>query len=52
MDERGWLGNELVRSGVGFAWAMRQVPADRLGLTPPAGLGEWSALRHLFHLVW
>jgi hypothetical protein len=31
---------------------MRQVPAERLGLTPPAGLGEWPALRHLFHLVW
>ena len=52
MDEISWLGDELGRSGVGFAWAIRQVPADRLGLTPPEGLGEWSALRHLFHLVW
>jgi len=52
MDEIGWLGDELGRSGVGFAWAVRQVPADRLELAPPAGLGEWSALRHLFHMVW
>jgi hypothetical protein len=52
MDEIGWLGDELGRTVVGFAWAVRQVPADRLELAPPAGLGEWSALRHLFHMVW
>ena len=52
MDEIGWLSDELGRSGSGFDWALRHVPADRLGLTPPSGLGEWSAVRHLFHLVW
>lgn len=52
MDEMRWLSDELGRSGSGFDWALRQVPADRLDLTPPSGLGEWSAVRHLFHLVW
>jgi hypothetical protein len=52
VDEMRWLGDELGRSGLGFDWAIRQVPADRLELTPPAGLGEWPALRHLHHLVW
>lgn len=52
MDEMRWLSDELGRSAVGYDWAVRQVPADRLALTPPTGLGEWSALRHLYHLVW
>ena len=52
MDEMRWLGDELGRSAIGFEWAIRQVPLERLTQTPPAGLGEWPALRHLHHLVW
>ena len=52
MDEMAWLSDELGRSAAGYDWAVRQVPMDRLALTPPSGLGEWSTLRHLFHLVW
>ena len=47
-----WLSDELGRSALGYDWAVRQVPEDRLDLTPPPGLWEWSALRHLYHLVW
>jgi hypothetical protein len=52
MDEMRWLSDELRRSAAGYDWAVRQVPKDRLDLIPPAGLGEWSTLRHVYHLVW
>jgi hypothetical protein len=52
MDEMTWLTNELERSRAGFDWGIRQVPGDRLALPPPAGLGEWAAIRHVHHLAW
>jgi hypothetical protein len=41
----------LQASGEGFVWSARQVPDPRRYLHPPVGLGEWSATRHIFHLV-
>lgn len=36
-----------------FIWAIGRVPVERLDVEPPAHarLGEWSARRHLFHLL-
>lgn len=44
---------DQLRSGLdGFTWAVRQVPAERHALRPPATLGEWTAARHAFHMLY
>lgn len=50
MNNSQWFKKHLEASANGFIWAVRQVPAERLYLRPPAVLGEWSAARHVFHL--
>lgn len=44
----------LRQSGEGFLWTLAQVPPEHRYLKPPGPpdkLGEWSAARHLFHVV-
>jgi hypothetical protein len=51
MDLSAWFQTQLQAGGQGFAWAVAQVPPERQMRTPPPGLGEWSAARHAFHLL-
>ena len=47
-----WFQRQLQASADGFVWAVEQVPAERRFLRPPLPLGEWSAARHAFHLLY
>jgi hypothetical protein len=49
-----WLLEQLRSSGRGFVGAVEQLPAERLWLSPPGPkqLGEWSAVRHVFHMLY
>jgi hypothetical protein len=47
-----WFREHLQASGDGLVWAIEQVPLERRFLAPPALLGEWSAARHLFHMLY
>ncbi len=51
MDLSEWFHQQLQSSAEGFIWGVEQVPAPRRTLQPPAGLGEWTAARHVFHLL-
>ncbi len=51
MDLSQWFQDQLQASAEGFIWGTLQVPKARLLLQPPEGLGEWSAARHIFHMV-
>jgi len=46
-----WFNHHLDTSGAAFVWAVEQVPAERRQREPAAELGEWSAARHLFHML-
>ena len=46
-----WFSSQLSSSADGFAWSARQVPLAHQGQRPPAGLGEWTAARHVFHML-
>ena len=46
-----WFQQQLQASADGFAWAVTQVPATRQNCPPPKALGEWTAARHLFHML-
>jgi hypothetical protein len=46
-----WFQQQLQASADGFAWAVMQVPAARQFSRPPQALGEWTAVRHLFHML-
>lgn len=46
-----WFQSQLKASGLGFAWAVEQVPLERRLIQPPIALGEWSVARHAFHLL-
>jgi hypothetical protein len=46
-----WFQQQLQVSADGFSWAVTQVPPVRLYCQPPQGLGEWTAARHLFHML-
>lgn len=50
MNLSHWFHDQLQASAEGFAWGAEQVPNARRDLQPPAGLGEWTAARHIFHL--
>lgn len=50
MDYSSWFQRQLHSSAEGFAWAVKQVPNARMDSKPPEGLGQWTALRHAFHL--
>ncbi len=51
MDLQKWFGQQLQTSGDVFAWAVDQVPGERLQASPPLSLGEWTATRHVFHML-
>ena len=46
-----WFNDQLKASADGFVWAVRQMPVERRSVQPPSPLGEWSAMRHLLHMV-
>src|SRR5688572_5932150 len=52
-----WFRTHLQASGDGFVWAVEQVPAQRRYARPPgapgsAPLGDWSAARHAYHMLY
>jgi hypothetical protein len=47
----GWFREQLQGLADGFVWGAMLVPDERRDVVPPAGLGEWTAARHVFHLV-
>ena len=47
-----WFQEQLEASGYGFVWAVKQVPVERQNELPPTQLGEWTASRHTFHLLY
>ena len=51
MDDSEWFCQHLASSADGFLWAVEQVPAHRRVEPPPAPLGAWHTVRHVFHLV-
>jgi hypothetical protein len=46
-----WFHAQLQASADGFVWGAQQVPNERLNVRPPEALGEWTAARHIFHMV-
>jgi hypothetical protein len=42
----------LNSSAADFIWAIGQVQQGRIFKPPPEGLGDWSAGRHVFHMVY
>ncbi|WP_165423085.1 DinB family protein [Ktedonosporobacter rubrisoli] len=54
MDVTPWLLEQLRSSARGFAGTVEQIPSERLSVTPPypRWLGEWSAARHVFHMLY
>ena len=52
MDEREWFRYQLEASGEALVWALEQIPDHRRLKTPPGSLGEWPAMRHLFHMYY
>jgi len=51
MNLTAWFQAQLQASGEGFVWGAEQVPAGRRTMRPRAGLGEWTAARHVFHML-
>jgi hypothetical protein len=51
MNMTEWFQVQLQASGEGFVWGAEQVPSERRALLPPARLGEWTAARHVFHML-
>ena len=51
MNLSQWFHDQLKASADGFVWAVEQVPAERRFIALPAPLGEWSAARHVFHML-
>jgi len=51
MNLSHWFHDQLQASGEGFIWSALQVPGPRRLITPPDGLGEWTAARHVFHML-
>ena len=52
MNLSQWFNNQLRASADGFVWGVEQVPVERRYSQPPAELGEWSAARHVFHMLY
>ena len=55
MDLTRWFEAQLQASAEGFVWSVEQVLPERQCAPPPGpagGLGEWSAARHAFHLLY
>jgi hypothetical protein len=53
MNLAKWFHDQLQSSAAGFIWSIEQVPSSRRYLRPASpALGEWSAARHAFHLLY
>jgi hypothetical protein len=52
VDEREWFRYQLEASGEALVWALEQIPEERRLLPPPAPLGEWPAMHHMFHMYY
>lgn len=52
MNLSQWFRDQLQASADGFVWGAEQVPSPRRNVQPPAGLGEWTAARHIFHMLY
>lgn len=50
-DLTQWFSEHLKSSAEEFVWAVEQVPVERRTIAPPESLGEWSAARHVFHML-
>ena len=46
-----WFYMQLTSSAEAFAWAIEQMPEERLWIAPPPDFGEWPSARHVFHLL-
>jgi len=46
-----WFNDQLQASAEGLIWGFEQVPVARRNTRPPDALGEWNALRHIFHMI-
>jgi hypothetical protein len=51
MDLTKWFHEHLQASADGFVWGALQVPVARRNVRPPEALGEWTASRHVFHML-
>ena len=51
MNLSKWFHDQLQASADGFVWGAQQVPNARRNIRPPEALGEWTAARHIFHMV-
>ena len=51
MNLSQWFQTQLQASANGFVWGVEQVPQERRYVRPPGPLGEWTAARHLFHML-
>ena len=51
MNLSQWFHDQLHASADGFVWGAQQVPNARRNVRPPEALGEWTAARHIFHMV-
>ena len=47
-----WFESQLLSTAEAFVWTVEQITPERKIAAPPAGLGQWSAARHAFHLVY
>jgi hypothetical protein len=45
-----WFRYQLQATADGLAWAIRQIPSERLYRMPPPQLGLWQPVRHVYHL--
>lgn len=51
METSKWFEYQLQSTLDGFLWATQQLPKERFYVLPPAPIGEWSAARHILHLL-
>jgi hypothetical protein len=52
MNTSQMFQNMLQVSAKSLIWGIEQVPDARRTIQPPEGLGEWSVVRHIFHMVY
>src|SRR5262245_38311434 len=46
-----WFHGQLQASADGFCWAAEQLPEERRYVKPPHPSEEWTAARHVFHML-
>jgi len=51
MNFSQWFHEQLQAGAAGFVWSAELIPAVRKYEQPPKALGEWSAARHVFHMM-